>query len=331
MLKRGLHASASQMRKVIALGLTLIFMIVLFCGCAWFQPPAEPQVEEHAADQTTGFRRTVLYYQTDDGFMVPVVKLLPWEEGIGRAALNQLIDTEENRTASAPMGLKNVVPPGVTFVLRIADDAVATVDIQGLPKLESAEAEQALVCAVVNTLTEFSTIDQVKLTFDGKTLKKLPNGTRVKDAMRAIPLNQEPLTVTADADDLNRMTLFFANQAASLYVPVTRMVEREPSLLLAMEELVSGPVEAALRSCFPEGVEVISASIVDDVAWVNFSKEFGDLAGTPVFEEMAMETMQLTAQQFGAISALHVQVDGEDYQSAAMENMAMPTFVNEFR
>lgn len=315
-----------------------VLALGLLCGCSVIESVFHPTQsadlpQEHPEDTATaGLRRTTLYYQTDDGLMVPVMKLMPWEEGIGRAALNQLVDTDENRLNASAMGLKNVVPQGVTFVLSISEDAEARVDIQNLPELASAELEQALVCAVVNTLTEFPTIDRVQLQFDGETIKKLPHGTSVRDSMRTILLNEEPLPVSASEEDtLEKLTLYFANNPASLYIPVTRTVTREPSLAMAMEELVIGPVDSALRSCFPAGTQVLSASILDDVATVNFSEEFSAIADTPVLEEIALETMRLTAQQFGAISVLHVQVDGKDYQPLDPENTDMPTFANTFR
>jgi len=288
---------------------------------------------EEPVNSTEGYRQTVLYFQTDDGLMVPVMKLMPWEEGIGRAALNQLVDTEDNKISAASMGLKNVVPQGVSFVLSISDDAVATVNILDMPKLESAQAEQAMVTGIVNTLTEFQSIDQVQLKFDGKIKSKLSHGTKVGDVMRELPLNPEPLPVSASADDYAyKVKLYFPNQAGSLNVPVTRSIVQEPDIAVAMQELVRGPADAALRDCFPEGTEVLSASVEDDVATVNFSKEFVALSKEPDIEALALTCMQLTAQQFGAsISALHVQVDGKDLKDSAVAAMAMPAYENEFR
>ena len=307
----------------------LLALLMSACSTGVFN---EEELEQ-PVDSDAGFRRTVLYFQTDDGLMVPVMKLLPWEEGIGRAALNQLVDTEENHISAAAMGLKNVVPPGVTFVLSISDEAVATLNIQDLPKLESTEAEQALVAAVVNTLTEFPTIDQVQLKFDGKIKSKLSHGTPVKDVMRELPLNEEPMPVSATGEDMPyTLKLYFPNQSGSLHVPVTRPVAQEPDLEVAMRELVFGPVDSALRSCFPEGTQVLSASIMDDTATVNFSKEFAAISDTPELEELALTCMQLTAKEFGgSIASLQVQVEGKDYESGALETMAIPAYDNEYR
>ena len=111
-----------------------LLLALLLSACSTNVFHADEELEQ-PVDSEAGFRRTVLYFQTDDGLMVPVMKLLPWEEGIGRAALNQLVDTEENQISATAMGLKNVVPQGVSFVLSISDDALATLNIIDLPKL----------------------------------------------------------------------------------------------------------------------------------------------------------------------------------------------------
>lgn len=321
--------------KALAIVLALS-MLLLLSGCSLiesvFSPKQEEMALEDSADETAGFRRTVLYFETDSGLMVPVMKLLPWEEGIGRAALNQLVDTETNKISASAMGLKNVVPPGVSFVLSISNEAVATVNIEKLPKLADAAAEQNLVTAVVNTLTEFPSIEHVTLQFDGQSKKKLPHGTPVNAVFSARPLNQEPLPVNAAAGEKQyNLTLYYPNRAASLYIPVTRVVKSEPDLSLAMQELVKGPVDASLRNCFPAGTQVLSATVLDGVAVINLSKEFASIKDSPDLETAALESMQLTAKQYGGATALHVQVEGADYESKALTTMAMPVYANEYR
>ncbi|MDL2257617.1 GerMN domain-containing protein [Eubacteriales bacterium OttesenSCG-928-K08] len=333
-----MHTSTIKQGKtlrMIALVTLICLLVGAMCGCGvfdkWFGGKGEEPILEEPVDSTVGFRRTVLYFQTDDGQMVPVMKLLPWEEGIGRAALNQLIDTDTNRISAAKMGLKNVVPQGVSFVLSISDDAVATVNILGLTELSSAEAEQNMITGIINTLTEFDSISSVRFEFDGKQMKKLSNGTLVDGVFLVQALNPEPMTVANEGEDQYQMTLYFPNNSASLHVPVTRTVTIEPTFMLAMQELVSGPVDITLRNCFPEGTQVLSATLEDGVATVNLSGEFAQLQSTPELELAALESIQLVAKQFASVSALQVQIEGTDYQSASMETMAVPVYVNEYR
>jgi spore germination protein GerM len=92
-----------------------------------------------------------------------------------------------------------------------------------------------------------------------------------------------------------------------------------------------GPVDPALRNYFPDGTEVLSAEILDDVATVNLSPAFSAIKDTPEMEDAALQCIQLTAQQFGTISSVKVEVDGKLLKSNVLETMAMPAFVNEYR
>ena len=72
------------MKRLFILILALLTALMM-ASCKKAEEPAEPE-----ADTDNGYRRTTLYYATEDGFIVPVMKSIPWEEGIGRAALSYL-------------------------------------------------------------------------------------------------------------------------------------------------------------------------------------------------------------------------------------------------
>lgn len=86
-------------------------------------------------------------------------------------------------------------------------------------------------------------------------------------------LNAEDGDVSASADGMEPMTLYFANNAASLNVPVTRYCAGH-GLAAAVEQLIAGPEDAALMNSFPEGTRLISADIYGGTATVNLSGEF---------------------------------------------------------
>ena len=127
--------------------------------------------DEYEPDLNEEAFRKLCYFMNDDGFIVPVMKLIPWEEGIGKAALYNLVGTESNNTELAMNGLKAVIPDGVKFELRISDKH-AVLNIVNLPKLPDAKTEKALIETVVNTLCEFPTIDSV-VVFDGNRFHAL--------------------------------------------------------------------------------------------------------------------------------------------------------------
>ena len=111
------------MKRLFILILALLTALMMVC-CKKAEEPAEPE-----ADTDSGYRRTTLYYATEDGFIVPVMKSIPWEEGIGRAALSYLVSGIDNDKSAAMMGLKTVIPEGTECTLRIGDGGSARVDL----------------------------------------------------------------------------------------------------------------------------------------------------------------------------------------------------------
>jgi len=277
-----------------------------------------------------GYRRTTLYYASDDGFVVPVMKSIPWEEGIGRAALGYLVAGEDNDRSAATMGLKTVIPEGTDMTLRISEEGVATVDMLGLGALGSQAEEQAMVVAIVNTLSEFGSIDRVQLRLDGQEAAALPHGTDISKPMGAFALNVEDGAAPVSTGGAHRLTLYFPNASASLNVPVTRYVEGEPSFATAMAQMVKGTEDGRLRCCIPEGTGLNSAYISDGIATVDFTGEFAATDNVVGALEAVRDCICLTAGQFEEVYGVDIYIDGVEYSMQAQAASA-PLYANQFK
>lgn len=309
------------------LGILLLASAALL-GCG---REAQTQAEDLAYQEDTeaGFRRTVLYYTAEDGFVVPVMKRIPWEEGIGKAALGYLVDTEANRAAAEQMGLEAPVPEGASFSLRIGDEGDAVVDITGLQELQDAAAEQAMVTGIVNTLTEFDSIETVQITLDGAKAAALPHGTDISEAFATLPLNVEESALAVSSGNAHPMTLYFPNAAASLNVPVTRYGLEAPTLAAAVEALLDGPAAEGLRG-FPEGTALLEATVEDGIARVDLSSAFAAVENTDGLCAALQEALYLTANEVEPVSGVDIYVEGEPYALHTMQVDA-PVYVNEFK
>jgi hypothetical protein len=109
----------------------------------------------------------VVYYLksgTQDIYLVREVHTLPKSEGIARAALNELISGTPT-TADA----YRVLPAGTKILGIKIENGLATVDFskEVLSANVGAEGEGLGIDSIVNTLTEFPTIQKVAFTVEG--------------------------------------------------------------------------------------------------------------------------------------------------------------------
>ena len=136
--------------------------------------------------ETSGvnMRETIFYYANDDGHIVPYVMSIPWEEGIARAAVNNLIDSDELRDVLSDSGLNPVLPKGTEILGLTIRDGLAKIDFNSnFLNFSSQKEEENGVNSVIYTLTEFPTIDMVQFMVEGETIETLVFGTDVSGVL----------------------------------------------------------------------------------------------------------------------------------------------------
>ena len=84
------------------------------------------------------------------------------------------------------------------------------------------------------------------------------------------PISSQP------AESKVTVTLYFSDDQAMYLVPEQREVTKRGETLeeVIVTELINGPVDAGLARTIPREAKLLSVSVVDNVAYVNFSKEF---------------------------------------------------------
>ena len=316
------------MRKRWSICLVLLAVILLFVGCSAPKEAETPQESLPSAvdlDDTgdTSFRPTLMYMADANGYLVPVMQQIPWEEGIAKATLSQIVVGAESAGAQKA-GLTGILPKGTKVDLDISKDGVATV---GLSKealeLKDALAEQNMIAGVVNTLLEFPTIKSVLIKVDGVTDGKLPHGTSIKEPFTEQKVNLEN-SQGVDVNTASSVQVYFQSESG-LLVPTTALVDQNPSLTVALTRLTEGPSAAGtLQSVLPEGTQLLDASIGEGVAILNFSKEMASILDQEDGGAAAARAVTLTALQFPEVQEVFIRVEGE----ALDVQTTVPTFAN---
>lgn len=269
---------------------------------------------------------TVCWYEDGDGYLVPVTRQIPMQDGIAKATLALMVESSENDLAAARMGLTNVIPEGVTIDLDIAGGK-ARVDLsKEALDCASAEEELLMVQGVAATLCGFETVEEVSFLFDGQKRSQLTHGTDVSGVFTEDSVNVESVATFSDSSNADAVQLYFPSASGRMLVPVTRTVFSPADLPTAILELAKGPkTDSGLECPIPGKCGVKSVSIKNGVATIDFTKEFAAIAQESDGGHQAVQAVLFTASQFPGVKKVSILVEGEPFHA---EPKAATTWVN---
>ena len=286
-------------------------------------PEATAQTEAAAPKVST-----IVYYQDNYGYLVPVMCQVPMEDGIAKATLSLMVQSPDNDMQAARLGLRTILPEGTDIDLDIAG-GLARIDL-GKQVLEMADAasESNMVDAIVQALTEFDTVDRVEFLIDGQKRDTLPHGTKVSGTFTRGDINLETAEPTAALAGGETVKLYFPADSGSVIVPVTRLVGAKPDINTAVLELTKGPVgDEMLNDVVPAGCGLIDVKVENGVARLNFTREFVNLVQNSDGGRLALKALVLTCTQFDGVKSVEIYVDGEKYD-ATKDELGVPSFMN---
>jgi len=337
-----------RVKKVVAIALILCMMISL-TGCknpisivkGLFvdeEQAASTIIDSSNIQRDEQLRDTVLYYKDDKGFLVPVMRKIPWTEGIAKATLSAMVDNPANREDIEGIGLIPVIPSNTTINGMNIENGLCKVDFTSeILNYGSKVEEEALVKAVVYTLTEFVTIDSVQFMINGKIPKSLTYGTRIDKAITRDNINYVGNTSVED-----KVVVYFegtANGMESYFVPVTMPLENVAGLgvnvLDALDLLVQGPPEGSgLFSEIPRGTRVVSVDINNGIAYINLTEEILEIVDNYEMTDNVAKSFGLTVkEQYQDIAGVKLMVNGKELKLGVKKEkdpVAVPTFANQY-
>ena len=271
---------------------------------------------------------TIVYYQDNYGYLVPVMCNVPMEDGIAKATLKLMVQSVGNDMQAARLGLRRVLPENTKIDLDISG-GLARIDLsREVLDMADAAAESNMISAIVQTLTEFESVDRVEFLIDGQKRDTLTHGTSVSGQFTRGDINLESAEPTLSLAASEPVTLYFPADSGAVIVPVTRMVHSTPDINTAVLELAKGPGNGdMLESVVPAGCGLIDVKVEDGVAKLNFTGEFVNLVQNSDGGRMALKALVLTCTQFEGIKSVEIYVDGQRYDAGQGE-LGVPSFMN---
>ena len=275
-----------------------------------------------------GVRKTVLYFQDSDGYLVPVMRRIPWEEGIGRVTLTNMIDTPELRDALNSTGLLPIIPSGTQIkgMTIDADTGLCKVDFsQEIQNKETKKDEENLIKGVVYTLTEFPAVKEVKILVEGKEIDVLKHGTKIDDT-----LSRENINLLGSLEDGRSNVIVYYKGSAETdfdyFVPVTiPTLAPMANVYTALDLLFEGPpADSELTSNIPMDVNFQGVEIKEGTAYVDINLGAESLLTRETTLNDIIKNIGLTLSQFEDINSVELLVDGD------IINTSIPVFANEY-
>jgi germination protein M len=99
-------------KKIWLLTAVLLIFVLISAGCSKkdegsVNPEDTPPINEEPDEL---IRETIVYYEDDAGYLVPVMRKIPWVEGIAKYTLSVMMDTPEQQEDLIMMGLRPLLP-----------------------------------------------------------------------------------------------------------------------------------------------------------------------------------------------------------------------------
>ncbi|GLB58417.1 GerMN domain-containing protein [Cytobacillus sp. NCCP-133] len=314
---------------------------VLLSGCGLFGSQGKEKVDppkavtysdegENTAEETNGTEaesaeneegvvanlKTELYLIDKNGYVVSQTLELPKTNSVATQALEYLVENGPV-TDLLPNDFRAVLPADTKVSVNI-EDKVATVDFSKEFQEYAPEDEMKILESVTWTLTQFDSIDKVKLTLNGHELKEMPvNGTPISGSLsRANGINMDTAEVV-DITNTKPVTVYYlgGDEENYYYVPVTKRVSNKTdnNVEAVVNELVKGPNYASnLVTDFLPDVELLEDPMIEDgKVTLNFNESVFSSFEEKIISKHLLNALVLSLTEQKDIESVAVTVDGK--------------------
>lgn len=285
-------------------------------------------------------RQVTLYYKDTQNLVAPVTVYIPKTVEVAKKSLEYMVAGGPGE-AGLPNGFQALLPEGTTIkgINLKADEKLAIVDFSKEFNNYKEEDERKILEAVVWTLTELETIDQVSIRVEGNDVTQMALAkTPVDSALtRAMGINLE-FSSGLNLGQSIPVTLYFQSRTAdeySYYVPVTRLVQRTDNIAkAAVEELIKGPgAGRGLASVISEDTALLQAQLSQDNSVVTIDLDDKLLGSDQLVPAGAAQALILSLTESTGVSKVQLMVNGDaklsgSDQTSYSKPVEAPAYIN---
>ncbi|MBO8155867.1 MAG: GerMN domain-containing protein [Bacillaceae bacterium] len=277
--------------------------------------------DDQTAEPVTETIDRTLYLLDQNGFVVPQTLSLPKPDSkeVARQALEYMVIGGPVSNI-LPNGFQAVLPAGTQINgLNLEEDGTLIVDVSEEFMNYRPEDELKILQAMTYTLTQFETVERIKLRINGMDQEVMPvNGTPISEGYsRANGIN----VFAGDAYDLldsKAVTLYYPAQHDNqfYYVPVTMPVQlgNQDIYEAVVQALVDGPsAELPLLNVFREDVQLAEEpDYKNGVLTLTFNESIFSQPENQMISDEVMSSLVLSLTEQPGVEAVHVKVKNHE-------------------
>lgn len=300
-----------------------------------------------ASSSTSAFAETfavTVYYPDTDNYLIPVTVWIEKQPGVARAAVNNLILTDELEEKLMFYGLRPPLPQESRILGLNIIDNVAIIDFNNSFNYENEIAEKNGITSLVYTLTEFENISGVKILVNGYDQGRLKYGTDISGVIYRdeIFINSDNAGLTEGMEfrpGYNKVDIYLFKNTEGRYsylLPVSIVTddavggEMSPETLMQFL-LKTGSVND-LYSEMPTGAALLGSNLSAGTLTLNFNSAFIKYGGSTK-EDGILTQMLFTLKQNKDIERVKILVDGEPAElpegTVIGQGLTLPRHIND--
>ncbi|KMY54946.1 sporulation protein [Bacillus sp. FJAT-27231] len=269
------------------------------------------------AAQNKNMVMTELYLIDKNGYVVSQTMPLPNTKSLAKQALEYLV-AEGPVSNMVPNGFRPVLPAGTQIKSVDIEKGTATVDFSPEFKEYDRADEQRIVQSITWTLTQFDSVERVKLQVNGHPISEMPVGKMALDEdglTRQSGINVDASGVV-DIVDTRPVTVYYMAQEGEgyYYVPVTKRVsnKEQDQITAIVKELAKGPrADSGLVTEFLPEAELLEKPVIKEGrVTLNFNESILGSFENKMVSEHILQSLALSLTEGTQIESLAIQVGG---------------------
>src|SRR5690625_3463341 len=279
----------------------------------------ETPVEEDEVVETEETVERELYLLDANGLVVPQTFELPKTKSAAMQAMEYLVK-DGPISELLPNGFQAVLPTGTEILgLNLQEDGTLIVDLSEEFKNYEADHELKILQAITHTLTQFDSVNSIKLWINGDNQEEMPvNGTPISEGYSKgnginIYVKDKPSVMHSKV-----VTVHYPKQYNDnfYFVPVTQYIndENEDVFTSIIDALMEGPAhEIQALHVFNDQTKLVNKpNLRNGVLQLVFNEEILKDGENAIIADDVMETLVRSLTEMKDVEAVEVNVENVD-------------------